>query len=54
MNDSPEIMILREEVVQRYGVPLSAVRVVLAPYRICPLGAHIDPHQAGNFPVIAI
>ena len=46
MNDSLEITKLREEVVRRYGVPPSDVRVVLAPYRICPLGAHID-HQLG-------
>jgi galactokinase/galacturonokinase len=29
-----------------YGVPPADVRVVVSPYRICPLGAHVD-HQRG-------
>ncbi|TYK28536.1 galacturonokinase [Cucumis melo var. makuwa] len=29
------------------------VRVVVSPYRICPLGAHID-HQGGNVSAMAI
>ncbi len=53
MNESAEIRELRQEVVRRYRVPASAVRVVLAPYRICPLGAHID-HQLGCVTAMAI
>ncbi len=44
---------LREKLVERYGVPASRVRVVRAPYRICPLGAHID-HQLGPVTAMAI
>ena len=44
---------LREEVVQRYHARPPSVRVVLAPYRICPLGAHID-HQLGCVTAMAI
>ena len=44
---------LREEVAKRYSVALSAVRVVIAPYRVCPLGAHID-HQLGPVTAMAL
>jgi galactokinase len=44
---------LRDQVVERYGVPLGSVRVVRSPYRICPLGAHID-HQLGPVTAMAI
>ena len=37
----------------RYGVKSSSVRLVFAPYRICPLGAHID-HQLGPVTAMAI
>jgi galacturonokinase len=53
MNESPKMESLREEVVRRYGAAPSTVRVVLAPYRICPLGAHID-HQGGCVTAMAI
>jgi galacturonokinase len=36
-----------------YGVPPAQVRFVRAPYRICPLGAHID-HQLGTVTAMAI
>lgn len=36
-----------------YGVPPADVRVVWAPYRVCPLGAHID-HQLGTVTAMAI
>src|SRR5262245_48744546 len=36
-----------------HGVEASGVRVVRAPYRICPLGAHID-HQLGPVTAMAI
>ncbi len=45
--------LLRQEVVQRYGVRPDEVRVVRSPYRICPLGAHID-HQLGPVTAMAI
>lgn len=44
---------LRQEVVRRYGVRPDDVRVVRSPYRICPLGAHID-HQLGPVTAMAI
>ncbi|KPL08837.1 hypothetical protein AMJ85_07740 [candidate division BRC1 bacterium SM23_51] len=44
---------LKEEVARRYGVARSEVRVILAPYRICPLGAHID-HQLGLVSAMAL
>jgi galacturonokinase len=37
----------------RYGVARASVRVVYAPYRICPLGAHID-HQGGPVTAMAV
>jgi galacturonokinase len=42
---------LRRQVVDRYRVPPDEVCMVRAPYRVCPLGAHID-HQLG--PVTAM
>jgi len=44
---------LRQEAVRRYGVRPGGVRVVRSPYRICPLGAHID-HQLGPVTAMAI
>ena len=44
---------LRQEVVARYGVGIGDVGVVVAPYRICPLGAHID-HQLGTVTAMAL
>src|SRR4051812_30056570 len=52
-DDSPSIEALRREVVRRYGVEPGRVRVARAPYRICPLGAHID-HQLGPVTAMAI
>lgn len=37
----------------RYGIGARDVRIVWAPYRICPLGAHID-HQLGRVTAMAI
>jgi galacturonokinase len=51
--DKNKLAQLRDEVVRRYRVPPSSVRVVWAPYRICPLGAHID-HQLGDVTAMAI
>lgn len=38
---------IREKVVEFYGGDREQVRFVASPYRICPLGAHID-HQGGT------
>ncbi len=42
---------LIDETVRRYGCDRRDIRVVRSPYRICPMGAHID-HQLG--PVTAM
>ena len=44
---------LTREVVARYGVAPAAVRVVRSPYRVCPLGAHVD-HQLGPVTAMAL
>src|SRR5438270_7585302 len=44
---------LRRAVADRYDVPRADVRVVRSPYRVCPLGAHID-HQLGPVTAMAI
>jgi galacturonokinase len=44
---------LRNELAARQGVPPNTVRVVRSPYRICPLGAHID-HQLGRVTAMAL
>ena len=44
---------LKAELCRRYDVSPHAVRVVRSPYRICPLGAHID-HQLGRVTAMAI
>jgi galacturonokinase len=51
--DSPLIGELCREVTQRYGAEAHHIRVVRAPYRICPLGAHID-HQLGPVTAMAL
>jgi galacturonokinase len=44
---------LKSEVTSRYGVDASTVQIVRSPYRICPMGAHID-HQLGPVTAMAI
>lgn len=44
---------LLETLRSRYGVPESAARFARAPYRVCPLGAHID-HQLGVVTALAL
>lgn len=39
-----QLISIKEAVAQMTGRNRGEVRVVVAPYRICPLGAHID-HQ---------
>jgi galacturonokinase len=53
MSPNESVAHLREETARRYGVALSSVRVVLSPYRVCPLGAHID-HQLGPVTAMAL
>ncbi len=53
MTDDANVESLRENLVERFGVLAKDVRVVRAPYRICPLGAHID-HQLGPVSAMAI
>jgi len=45
--------VLRTEVARLAAVPESRVRVVRSPYRICPLGAHVD-HQLGEVTGMAL
>ncbi len=44
---------LRDELRETFGVELATARLVFAPYRICPLGAHID-HQLGPVTAMAL
>jgi len=44
---------LRTELKKRFGAAPEEIRVVRAPLRICPLGAHID-HQGGTVTAMAI
>lgn len=41
-----QLIAIKEAVAKITGRDTGEVRVVVAPYRICPLGAHID-HQVG-------
>jgi galacturonokinase len=52
-SDHERFEVLRRWLVQRHGVAADRVRVVRSPYRICPLGAHID-HQLGPVTAMAI
>lgn len=53
MGHDPTKAALRREMHSRYGIGADRVRYVRAPYRICPLGAHID-HQLGTVTAMAI
>ena len=54
MNDQQEALdMLRRVVTDRYGAHPDRVRVVRSPYRVCPLGAHVD-HQLGPVTAMAI
>ncbi|MFW6170787.1 MAG: galactokinase family protein, partial [Planctomycetota bacterium] len=44
---------LRERMTRWYGVRREQVKIVFSPYRICPLGAHID-HQLGRVTAMAV
>jgi galacturonokinase len=53
IHQTPTVELLIRDTSERYGVARNSVRVVRAPYRICPLGAHID-HQLGPVTAMAI
>ena len=54
MNDQRESLeMLRRLVTDRYRAHPGRVRVVRSPYRVCPLGAHVD-HQLGTVTAMAI
>ena len=46
----PDLIQKKEQLIEAFrreeGIPLEEIRVLASPYRICPLGAHID-HQGG-------
>ena len=44
---------LRRELVERHGVKPGMVRFARVPYRVCPLGAHVD-HQLGASTAMAL
>ena len=53
MTDEERVATLRDEVAAMAGAAPSDVQVVRSPYRICPLGAHVD-HQAGEVTGMAL
>lgn len=48
-----ELQEMRNKVSEMSGRDAEEVRVVVSPYRICPLGAHID-HQGGTVSAMTI
>jgi len=48
-----DLDLLIDETVRHYGCHRDEVRIVRSPYRICPMGAHID-HQLGPVTAMAI
>jgi galacturonokinase len=53
MPSPADINRLRQEFARRCGADAAQVRTVFAPYRVCPLGAHID-HQLGRVTAMAL
>jgi galacturonokinase len=51
--ESTTVEAVRLEAASRFDLPEETIRVVVAPYRVCPLGAHID-HQLGPVTAMAI
>ncbi|XP_042050899.1 galacturonokinase-like isoform X4 [Salvia splendens] len=49
----PELNSIRRKVAAMSGCDAKEVRIVVSPYRICPLGAHID-HQGGTVSAMTI
>jgi galacturonokinase len=52
-NELDQVQNVRRQVVARFGVDPAEVRVVRSPYRVCPLGAHVD-HQLGQVTAMAL
>jgi galacturonokinase len=53
MDPTPIQDSLTQAMQTRYGIAADRVRFVRSPYRVCPLGAHID-HQLGTVTAMAI
>src|SRR5688572_2156091 len=53
MSDADLILQLKTELRRQYAIRDLDARVVQSPYRICPLGAHID-HQLGRVTAMTI
>ena len=53
MKTDPAELRLAEELERRLGVPTGEARFAFVPYRVCPLGAHID-HQLGAVTALAL
>lgn len=53
MHQADVIRRLRTRMRELHGIGRESVRVLRAPYRVCPLGAHID-HQLGTVTAMAV
>ncbi|MEW6756140.1 MAG: galactokinase family protein [Candidatus Latescibacterota bacterium] len=53
MDGEETMRALQAEVTSSYGVAPERVRVIHSPYRVCPLGAHVD-HQLGQVTAMAL
>jgi galacturonokinase len=53
IEDASRRQAIRDEAARRFRVKAESLRVVRSPYRICPLGAHID-HQLGPVTALAL
>src|SRR5215218_7978545 len=53
LHDQPRLELLLREMATTHCIEERRVRVVRAPYRVCPLGAHID-HQLGPVTAMAV
>jgi galactokinase len=52
-SDSETIKSLKTILTKRHRIDPNEIRVIRAPYRVCPLGAHID-HQLGQVTAMAL
>jgi len=52
-DDEQRLRALRQEVAARVATDPASVQVVRSPYRVCPLGAHVD-HQLGEVTGMAL
>eukprot|EP00854_Cymbomonas_tetramitiformis_P013314 gene13314-15734_t len=48
-----QIDAVKSALIEAYGADAAGVQVAAAPYRACPLGAHID-HQGGPVTAVAL